>query len=54
MKLKLWVKVLLLILVETFTVSLIFSLDSILFGMKVLIISTFLCCENLIMFIGGE
>ena len=55
MKLKKWVKVSLLIIAEILTVGLIMNLKTdITFGMKILLTSAFIICENLIMFIEGE
>lgn len=55
MKLKKWVKVSLLIIAEVLTVGLIMNLKTdIAFGMKILLTSVLIICENLIMFIEGE
>jgi hypothetical protein len=55
MKLKKWVKVSLLIIVEILTITFIMNLKTdITFNAKILSISVFIICENLIMFIEGE
>lgn len=55
MKLKKWVKVNLLIIVEILTIILVMNLKTdITFNFKILMTSLFIICENLIMFIEGE
>ena len=55
MKLKKWVKVTLLIIVEILTIGLIMNLKTdITFAMKILLTSVLMMTENLIMFIEGE
>ena len=55
MKLKKWVKVSLLIIVEILTIILVMNLKTdITFNFKILMTSLFIVCENLIMFIEGE
>lgn len=54
MKLKKWVKVALLIIVEILTITLLMNCNTSIDNMtKIFLISTIITCENLIMFIEG-